>query len=190
MNDHEKLFAADPGLVEKRLKKKTVYEGKSVDFCVDEIELPNGKSATREYMDHPGAVGVVPVLADGSIVLVRQYRYPVEQVTLELPAGKLDEGEDALKCVARELREETGYTAETITPLLDYWPTPAFANEVLHLYVAEGLAGGELSPDEDEFIEKVELPLAEALELIRRGLIKDSKTLVGLLAFAAWRAKK
>ena len=190
MNDHEKLFAADPKLVEKRVKKNVVYKGKVLDFCCDEIELPNGQRATREYLDHPGAVGVVPVLPGDVIVMVRQYRYPVEQVTLELPAGKLDKGEDALKCVARELKEETGYTAKKITPLLDYWPTPAFANEVLHLYVAEGLTAGALSPDEDEFIEKVELPLADALDLIRRGRIKDSKTLVGLLAFAAWRAKK
>jgi ADP-ribose pyrophosphatase len=189
MTDADKYFALDPALVEKKLRKNVVFEGRNVDFCCDDVELPNGKPATREYMDHPGAVGVVPVLADGRVVLVRQYRYPVGEVTLELPAGKLDAGEDALKCVARELQEETGYTAKKITPLLDYWPTPAFANEVLRLYVAEDLTGGALSPDEDEFIEKVELPLREALDLIKRGRIKDSKTLVGLLAYSAWRAR-
>lgn len=189
MVDPKKLFAPDPRLVEKLVRKNKVYDGKSVDFCVDDIELPNGGHATREYMDHPGAVGVVPVLQDGSVVLVRQYRYPVGEVTLELPAGKLGEGEDPLECVKRELHEETGYSAETVTPLLDYWPTPAFANEVLHLYVAEGLTEGLLHPDEDEFIEKVEMPLDDVLELARRGLIKDSKTLVGLLAYAAWRRR-
>ena len=186
----EKLFAADPKLVEKLVRKNQVYGGKSVNFYVDDIELPNGAQATREYLDHPGAVGVLPLLPDGRIVLVRQYRHPVGEVTLELPAGKLDAGEDPLACVRRELREETGYKASKITPLLDYWPTPAFANEVLHLYVAEDLVGGALQPDDDEFIEKVEMPLKEALDLARRGYIKDSKTLVGLLAYAVWRGSR
>ena len=188
--DPKELFAEDPKLVETLVRKRTVYDGKAIDLCVDEVRLPNGAIATREYLDHPGAVGVVPVLPDGCVVLVRQYRYPVGQVTLELPAGKLGEGEDPLACVARELAEETGYTATRFTPLLDYWPTPAFANEVLHLYVADGLQPGDVHPDEDEFIEKVELPLEEALDLARRGYIKDSKTLVGLLAFAAWRRER
>jgi ADP-ribose pyrophosphatase len=186
----EELFALDSKLVEKLVRKNKVYAGKSVDFCVDEIELPDGGKATREYLDHPGAVGVVPLLPDGRVVMVRQYRYPVGEVTLELPAGKLGRGEDPLACVQRELQEETGYTSRKISTLLDYWPTPAFANEVLHLYVAEDLVPGKVNPDEDEFIETVELPFEEALELARRGYIKDSKTLVGLLACAAWRHKK
>ncbi|MDE2039692.1 MAG: NUDIX hydrolase [Elusimicrobia bacterium] len=187
MPDPERLFAPDPGLVETRLRKNTVYEGKMVDFCCDDVKLPHGGTATREYIDHPGAVGVVPLLADGRVVLVRQYRYPVGEVTLELPAGKLDEGEDVLACVKRELREETGYTAGRIVPLLDYWPTPAFANEVLHLFVAQDLEAGASQPDEDELIEVVRLPFEEALALARSGRIKDSKTLVGLLACALWR---
>ena len=187
MVDLEKLFSPDPALVEKLVRKNKIYAGKSVDFYVDEVELPDGAKATREYLDHPGAVGVVPVHPDGRIVLVRQYRYPVGEVTLELPAGKLHKGEDPLECVKRELQEETGYTAARFTTLVDYWPTPAFANEVLHLYVAEGLTPGPIAPDEDEFIEKVELPLDDILALCRDGRIKDSKTLVGLLAFAAWR---
>ena len=185
--DPKQLFALDARLVEKRLRKRTVYEGRMVDFCCDDVELPHGGTATREYMDHPGAVGVVPLLPDGQVVLVRQYRYPVEEVTLELPAGKLDKGEDILACVKRELHEETGYTARRIAPLLDYWPTPAFANEILHLFVAEDLEAGTLHPDEDEFIEVVRMPFEEALDLARSGRIKDSKTLVGLLACAVWR---
>lgn len=182
------FFALDPRLVEKRVKKNTVYVGKALDFCVDDVELPDGARATREYLDHPGAVGVVPILPGGVVVLVRQYRYPVGEVTLEIPAGKFDKGstESALACAARELKEETGYTAETIKPLIEYWPTPAFANEVIKMFVAEGLTPGALSPDEDEFIEKVELPLDEALELIRAGRVKDSKTMVALLAYARW----
>ncbi len=188
-SDLEDIFADDPKLVEKRARKNTVYKGKMVDWCCDDVVLPDGGKATREYMDHPGAVGVIPVLPNGDIVFVRQYRYPVEEVTLELPAGKLDKGEDPLACVQRELSEETGYTATKVTPLLDYWPTPAFANELLHLFVAEGLTAGSANPDHDEFIEKVELPLEAALELCKRGRVKDSKTLVGLLAYAAWRRK-
>lgn len=185
------FFALDPRLVEKRVKKNTVYVGKAVDFCVDDVSLPNGGRATREYLDHPGAVAAVPVLPDGRIVLVRQYRYPVEEVTLEIPAGKFDKGstESADACLRRELKEETGYTSKKVRHLIDYWPTPAFANEVIRIFVAEDLTPGELSPDEDEFIEKVELPLEQALELMREGKIKDSKTLVALLAYARWTAK-
>lgn len=181
-------FRRDPALVEKRVRKVPVYKGKMVDFCVDQVSLPNGKAATREYLDHPGAVGVLPFLDGERIVLVRQYRYPVEEVTLEMPAGKLDRGERPLPCVRRELEEETGYTARKIRRLLDYWPTPAFANEVLHLYVATGLRPGKFAPDDDEFIAPVVMPFSEALDLVRKGKIKDSKTVIGLLAYAAFRA--
>ena len=172
------------------MRKNPVYRGKSVDFCVDEIRLPDGRSAVREYLDHPGAVGVLPFLDDGTVVLVRQYRYPVGEVTLEMPAGKLDKGEDILACVERELHEETGYTAKRIRPLMRYWPTPAFANEVLHLFTAEGLIAGRRHPDADEFLEVVRMPFAKALGLVRSGKIKDSKTVIGLLACAALPRRK
>lgn len=179
-------FKRDRALVEKRVRKVPVYKGKSVNFHVDHVELPDGKPATREYMDHPGAVGVLPFLDKKTIVLVRQFRYPVDEVTLEMPAGKLDKGEKPLPCVKRELQEETGYTAGVIEPLIDYWPTPAFANEVLHLYVARKLKKGAVNPDADEFIQAVELPFAEAIDLIRKGKIRDSKTVIGLLTYAAF----
>ena len=158
-----------------------------VDFRADEIRLPNGQPALREFMDHPGAVGIVPLLDRDTVVLVRQFRYPVGETTLELPAGKLDDGESIEECTRRELREETGYTAKKLTPLLQYWPTPAFANEVLHLFVAEDLVAGRESPDEDEFLEVVRMPFDKALALIKTGKIKDSKTVIGLLACAVWR---
>ena len=166
------------------MRKNPVYRGKSVDFCVDEIRLPDGRMAVREYLDHPGAVGVIPFLDAATVVLVRQYRHPVGEVTLELPAGKLDINEPVLDCVKRELREETGYTARSIRPLLRYWPTPAFANEVLHLFTAEDLVPGTHHPDADEFLEVVEMPFEKALGLVRSGKIKDSKTVIGLLACA------
>lgn len=183
-------FAKDRRLVETLVRKNPVYKGRSVDFCVDEIRLPNGRTAVREYMDHPGAVGVVPFLDARTVVMVRQYRHPVGEVTLELPAGKLDEDESELSCVKRELQEETGYTARRIRPLLTYWPTPAFCNEVLHLFVAEGLKKGLVDPDDDEFLEAVAVPLSRALSLIKQGRIRDSKTVIGLLACAAWRKKR
>lgn len=176
----------DSGLVERLFKKRTVYRGKSIDLRVDVVRLPNGKTATREFMDHPGAVGIVAFLDKDTLVMVRQYRHPVGEVTLELPAGKLDSGESIMACLRRELKEETGYTARKITPLLQYWPTPAFANEVLHLYVAEGLRAGRMRTDEDEFLRCVTVPFKKALEMVRRGEIQDSKTVIGVLACAAY----
>ena len=158
----------DTGLIERFVSKKTVWRGRAVNFDVDTVRLPNGKLATREYMSHPGAVGVVPFLDKDTIVMVRQYRHPVGEVTLELPAGKLDARESVLSCIKRELAEETGYTARKFTPLIQYWPTPAFA-------------------DEDEFLEVVRLPFKKAVEMVRRGKIRDSKTVVGLLACAVSR---
>lgn len=177
----------DKGLVERYESRKTVWRGNAVDFVVDTVLLPNGKKATREFMDHPGAVGVVPFVDRENIVMVRQYRHPVREVTLELPAGKLDPGESVLTCLKRELAEETGYTARKYTPLIRYWPTPAFANEVLHLYVATGLKEGRMHADEDEFLERVTMPFRKAVELVKRGKIKDSKTVVGLLSCAVSR---
>ncbi len=177
----------DAGLIETLVRTKTVWRGNAVNFRVDTVRLPNNKLATREYLDHPGAVGVVPFLDRDTIVMVRQYRHPVGEVTLELPAGKLDAGESVMTCLRRELKEETGYTARAFTPLIRYWPTPAFANEVLHLFVARGLKAGRANADEDEFLESVRVPFHQALSMVRRGKIKDSKTVVGLLACAALR---
>lgn len=175
-------FAPDPGLVERRTRLRTVYRGRAVSFNADDILLPNGRKACREYLFHHGAVGVLPFLDPKTVVLVRQFRYPVGRVTLELPAGKLDRGEAHLACIRRELREETGYTARRIRHLIDFWPTPAFSNELLRIYAAEGLVRGRCCPDHDEFIEAVALPYREALGLVWSGKIKDSKTVIALLA--------
>jgi ADP-ribose pyrophosphatase len=175
---------SDAYLIEKFVSKKTVWHGRAVDFRVDTVKLPNGKLATREFIDHPGAVGVVPFVDKDTVVMVRQYRHPVGEVTLELPAGKLDKGESHLTCVKRELREETGYTAKKITRLLEYWPTSAFCNELLHLYVAEGLKPGKMNLDSDEFLQCVTVPFNKAIKMVLNGEIKDSKTIIGILACA------
>ena len=181
-------FFPDPALVEKRLRLKPLYKSRSVDFHVDDILLPNGSRGQRAYLHHRGAVGVLPFLDPRTVVLVRQYRYPVGEVTLELPAGKLDPEESMLSCIKRELREETGYTARKIRHLIDFWPTPAFSTELLRIYIAEGLVPGRRSPDHDEFLEAVALPFKEALTLVRQGRIRDSKTVIALLAIAARKA--
>jgi ADP-ribose pyrophosphatase len=175
---------ADKGLLESFVSKKTVWHGRAIDFRVDTVRLPNGKLATREFVDHPGAVGVIPFLDKNTLVMVRQYRYPVDEVTLELPAGKLDKGESPLTCVKRELHEETGYTAKKFSPLINFWPTSAFGNEVLYLYVATGLKPGTMHTDADEFLQCVTIPFKKALNMVKQGKIRDAKTVIALLACA------
>lgn len=176
------------GLIERPVRRRRVHRGMAVDFWSDRIRLPSGKTAVREYLGHPGAVAVVAVAggkkSDPELLFVRQYRYPVKEVTLEIPAGKLNPGESPLPCVQRELEEETGFRARRVRKRLSFWPTPAFANEVIHIYEARDLVPGRFSPDDDEFIQPVRLSLSRALRLIETGRIKDSKTLIALLAFA------
>ncbi len=173
----EKLF-------EKRLKTGRVYSGKAVNFRVDTIRLPDGGIATREFLDHPGAVAVLPVLENGDILFVRQYRYPVGRATLEIPAGKLHSaGDPPLKRARAELREETGYTAASMERIMSFWPTPAFSNEILHVFIARGLKAGAPSPDEDEFITAERLPSGKAMGLIRSGKIRDAKTIIAIQAY-------
>jgi len=175
-------------LKEHFVKNKKHVRGRAVDFRIDEIRLPNGKTATREYLDHPGAVAVVAVTG-GKVLMVRQWRHPVAQATWEIPAGKLDKRETPLACVKRELEEETGYTAGRIRPLLSYWPTAAFANEVIHIFVAENLKPGKANPDEDEFLSCEAWPLKKLYGEIRKGRIRDSKTLIALLAYKDLRRR-
>lgn len=170
---------------EKLFKRKRIYTGKAVHFSADEITLPDGKKASREYMEHPGAAAVLPFLDAERIILVKQYRYPIRQLTYEIPAGKLDPGESLLACVRREMAEETGYRPRTVKKLLSFWPTPAFSNEIIHIFLATGLVTAPLTPDDDEFIAPVVLPFTRALAMVKSGRIRDSKTVVALLAWQA-----
>jgi ADP-ribose pyrophosphatase len=174
----------DKGLIETPVSKKTVWQGRAINFRVDTVRLPNGMIATREFIAHPGAVGIIPFVDRETIVMVRQYRHPVGQVTLELPAGKIDKRETPLTCARRELAEETGYTAGKMKPLLNYWPTPAFSDEVLHLYKAENLKPGKMLTDEDEFLECTTVPFKKALKMVLNGELRDSKTIICILACA------
>ncbi len=171
----------DEMMEEVRVSGSTLYDGKIVRLDVDRVRLANGHEVVREVVRHPGAVVVVPVLDRGRMVLVRQYRYPVGEVLLELPAGKLDQDEDPLACAGRELAEETGYRARHWTALGSFYTTPGFTDEVLHAFVAEGLeAGTDLLPDQDEILSAVSLPIGDVLRMAQEGNLRDAKTLAGL----------
>jgi ADP-ribose pyrophosphatase len=157
--------------------------GRAVGFRIDEIKLPNGQKATREYLNHPGAVAVIPFIAPDQVIMVKQFRYPVNQVTLEIPAGKLDKNEPPLKCVKRELEEETGMKAGRVKKLLSFWPTATFATEIIHVYTADRLTPGRLHPDEDEFLATEIWPLKKLYREIDGGRVRDAKTLIALLAY-------
>jgi ADP-ribose pyrophosphatase len=172
----------DSDLIEKKLSSEDIFDGALLHVKRDTVKLPNGNEATREWIKHPGASSVIPVLPDGRIVLVRQYRYPIGKVTLEVPAGKLDApDEDPLYCATRELSEETGYQAEHIEKLTTIATTVGFSNEYIHLYVAEGLTPGKQHPDEDEFINVVKVPLDEAVQMVLDGRIYDAKSATSIL---------
>lgn len=168
-------------LCEKKLDSQQVFDGHLLKVYSDKVELPNGKQSVREYIIHPGAVAVVPILEDGRVVMVRQYRYPTGEAILEIPAGKLDCGESPEKCALRELSEETGYRAGVLRKLTAIHTTPGFTNEIIHVYVAEQLEMAGQHTDEDEFV-NIEVYTKEKLKaMIFDGQISDAKTIAGLL---------
>ncbi len=176
---------ADTSLVEKRLSSEPVFDGVLLHVRKDEVELPNGNKAVREWIKHPGAAAIIPLLPDNQIILVRQFRYPVGQVTLEVPAGKLDKpGEDPIECAKRELSEETGYTAGKFWKLTTIATTVGFSDEYIHLYAAADLTPGKIHPDSDEFINVVKLPLTAALQMVESGKIFDAKSAISILLLA------
>ena len=174
----------DLDLIETVVSSEEIFRGKVVHLFRDTVRLPNGKNATREVMRHPGAAAVVPLTEDGDVILVRQYRYPFERVMLEIPAGKLDPGEDPLVCATRELTEETGYEAEEIVPLGVFYPSVAILDEKIHLYLARGLTVHAANPDDDEFLHVEQRPLGEMVEAVMRGEVPDGKTQTVILK--AW----
>lgn len=167
---------------EKELSREYFFKGRIMNARLDKVELPDGRRTTREVCEHLGGVGVLPIDRDGNIILVRQFRYPLAEIMLEIPAGKLDHGpdEDAADCGARELREETGYAAGRLVPLGVQYPSPGFLTEVVHLFAALDLTAGEATPDEGEFVEAVRLPVAEVERLIAADEIRDAKTIVAM----------
>lgn len=167
---------------EKQLSHEYFFEGHIMKARLDQVELPNGRTAQREVCEHVGGVGVLPIDRDGNIILVRQFRYPYGEEILEIPAGKMDHGDEegAAACGARELREETGCAAGRMVPLGCIYPSPGFLTEVVHLFAALDLTEGEMQPDEDEFVEVVRLPIAEVERMAGQNELRDAKTLVAL----------
>jgi ADP-ribose pyrophosphatase len=170
-----------PDFTEARVSTKTVYRGRLLHVLEDEVRLPNGHAASREYIRHPGAAVMVPLPDPDSVVLVRQFRYPLARHFLELPAGKIDPGEEPLATARRELREECGYEAGEWTHLTTIHPCIGYSDERMEFYRARGLRFVGHDPDEDEFLETITLPLSEALRRVREGEITDQKTVIGLL---------
>ena len=169
-------------LKEVQTGSQEIYDGVIVHLYKDTVQLPNGNPATREVIRHIGAVAVVPVTDDGNVIVERQFRYPLNEVITEIPAGKLDSAaEDRLSAAQRELREETGYTADNWQELGDFHPTPAYCDENITLYLATGLHLGQRELDEDEFLNVVTVPLEELVADIMAGRITDGKTQTAIL---------
>ena len=168
-------------LVESTITSKLVYEGHFLRVKHDVVALPNGKTAIREHIIHPGAVVIIPILDNGDVLLERQYRYPLGQVFIEFPAGKLDAGEAPLACGKRELLEETGYTAAEWAYAGQMHIAIAYTNEVIHIYFAKGLVKGEHKLDEEEFLDVFAAQPDQVVKWSRDGSITDSKTLTCVL---------
>jgi ADP-ribose pyrophosphatase len=165
-------------LLETLVSSQKLLQGNFLQVKRDTVSLPDGKHATREYVVHPGAVVVVPLLDDGQVVLERQFRYPVGQVMIELPAGKLDDGEDPLLCGLRELQEETGYTAGQWAYAGKMHLAIAYSTEIIHIYFVQSLTAGERKLDEGEFLEVFTAPVQQLLDWCADGVVTDAKTVV------------
>lgn len=163
------------------MSERRVQRGARFELITERVTLPNGRSAVVDLLDHPGAAAILPFLADGRVLLIRQYRHAVGAHLLEIPAGKLDPGETPAACAVRELEEETGYRAGRVEALGGLWPSPGFTNERIHLFTAHDLAPTEQRLEADELIELEPLPLAEALRRVRSGEISDAKSALALL---------
>jgi ADP-ribose pyrophosphatase len=179
---------ADPHLVERRVGGRTLLQGGFLEVRRDDVLLPDGKPATREFIQHPGAVAVIPLLDDGRLVLVRQFRYPLGKILLEFPAGKLDDGEDLIGCARRELLEETGYRAREWAFACEIHNAAAYSSESIWLYFARGLVAGPQRLDAGEFVEVVTLSESELDALAAGSGLPDVKTRIGLQWLQRWRA--
>lgn len=169
---------------EKTISTEQIYNGRILKFKIDKVELPNGEIAERELIEHPGGVGVVAVDEGMNIYMVEQFRKPYETNLLEIPAGKLDRGEDTELCGRRELEEEVGCVAESFEYLGKNYPSVGYTNEVTHIYLATGLKRTEQKLDDDEFLNVYKLPIREVINRIMNNEISDSKTVMGVLKAA------
>ena len=168
------------GLHEETLSSELIYAGDYLKVHRDTVRLPNGDTSSREYLEHPGAVMIIPVFDNGDVLIERQFRYPMRTVFVEFPAGKKDAGEAPIDTAKRELLEETGYTAERYSHITDIHNALAYCDEVIHFYVAEGLHdSGQQHLDDNEFVQVMRVPLTELMNWIRQGWVPDVKTQLG-----------
>ena len=168
-------------LTEKPVKQEYKFKGKIVNLRVDDALLPNGNIAKREIVEHNGGVMVAPLDNEDNLYFVKQFRYPYMEIVTELPAGKLEKGEDPFEAGKRELKEETGAVANKYVSLGQLYPTPGYCGEIIHMYLATELSFGEQNPDDDEFLEVYKIPLAKAVEMVLSGELKDRKTQTAIL---------
>ena len=168
-------------LFEKRIDGELKYKGVIVDVICDRAELCDGRIVRREVVKHPGGVSILPIDEDGNCYMVRQFRYPAQKVLLEVPAGKLEYGEEHLSCAVRELSEETGFTADRFEYMGAFFTSPGFSTEKLHIYLALGLHAGVSHPDDGEFLNVEKLSLSELSDMVMRGEIEDAKTIIAVL---------
>ncbi len=165
---------------EKTIKREVIYKGRVLEYVVDTVDV-DGKEAGREMVFHPGGVGVVAIDEDGFVCMVRQFRKPYEKAILEIPAGKIDPGEEPEICGRRELVEETGYSAEEFISLGEFYPSVGYTNEIIHIFLAKNLTKGNANPDEDEYVDIEKIHIDTLVSMIMSGEIKDGKTIAAIL---------
>ena len=166
---------------EKTISSDRIYTGKVISLKVDTVEIENKRKQKREIVEHQGAVAIVALTDDDKVVLIKQFRKPIEQVIWEIPAGKLEIGENPKDCAIRELKEETGYSAKNIKLIHKFYPSVGFSNQKIYIFLATGLNKGEPEFDEDEIIEKYEIDINEARNMVINNEIEDAKTAIGIL---------
>ena len=188
MEDESKRLYTHEELVEEPIASVDVFSGVLLQVKNDTVRLPNQKTAKREWVDHPGASAIVPLFEDGSILLVEQYRYPVQRVMLEVPAGKRDGQEPFIETAVRELQEETGWKANKVHDLGASFPVIGYSNEIIHFFLAQDLERSNLHPEDDEFLNIIETSFEEALAMVKNGDILDMKSIVALLKVESYLA--
>ena len=166
---------------EETMSSEMVYNGKIVNLRVDTVELPKQRYSKREIVEHPGGVGIIALTEENEVIMVRQFRKPIEDCVLEIPAGKLDAGEDPKMCAIRELKEETGYEAENMEFQVDFYSSPGFTDEKIHIYFATGLKNGKAEPDENEYIDIEKYKIEELVQMIKDNDINDAKSIISIL---------
>lgn len=168
-------------LYEEKISSKKIFKGEILSLYFDKVKLPNGKTATREKVEHPGAVAVVPINKKRQVILIKQYRYPVEKDLIEIPAGKLDRSEPPLECAKRELKEEAGISGKNFDLLATIYTSPGFSNELMYIYLVTDFLEEENNPDHDEFLQILKIDLNECIKMIEEGAICDAKSIIGIL---------